>query len=143
MKIAVSKSTPTGVPLDPECVAALDSTIALLLELGHEVVDEAPPIDGAQLSQAFLGLWMAGTTHDLEIIGSMRGKPVTEGEVEPLTWAASEMGKSLTAPQYMAGVRFLHSIGRLLGRFFERYDAWLTPTLAKPPLPLGSFLERP
>ena len=28
---------------------------------------------------------------------------------------------------------------RQIGAFFERYDAWLCPTLEKPPLPLGTI----
>jgi len=73
LKVAVSRTTPTGVPIDPECMAALESTVSLLGELGHDVVEAAPEIDGTNLSQSFLGLWMAGTTHELEAIGMMLG----------------------------------------------------------------------
>src|SRR5262249_51689100 len=40
-------------------------------------------------------------------------------------------------------IQVLQSASRQIARFFERYDVWLTPTLAEPPLPLGSFDSPP
>jgi Asp-tRNA(Asn)/Glu-tRNA(Gln) amidotransferase A subunit family amidase len=34
-----------------------------------------------------------------------------------------------------------HRVGRQLGAFFERFDVWLTPTLAEPPVPLGYLVD--
>ena len=36
-------------------------------------------------------------------------------------------------------MRRLRAAGRQVGRFFETYDVLLTPTLAKPPIPVGSI----
>jgi amidase len=36
-------------------------------------------------------------------------------------------------------VNILQRIARQVARFFASHDIWLTPTLAEPPLPLGSF----
>src|SRR5262249_57416119 len=36
-----------------------------------------------------------------------------------------------------AAIRALHQIGRVVGRFFTRYDVVVTPTMCEPPYKLG------
>src|SRR5262249_53672299 len=40
-------------------------------------------------------------------------------------------------------VQDLQRVSRQVARFFRGYDMWLSPTLAEPPLPLGSFDPTP
>ncbi|MCZ6895762.1 MAG: amidase family protein, partial [Gammaproteobacteria bacterium] len=35
--------------------------------------------------------------------------------------------------------RVLHEVARTIGPFFEDYDVYLSPTLAKPPVPIGEI----
>ena len=71
------------------------------------------------------------------------GKVVERSEVEPLTWALAERGRCFSAAEYLLAVRYLQQVSRQLARFFLDYDVWLTPTLAEPPLPLGTFDPTP
>jgi amidase len=127
--------------LDPECRAAVDDAAKLCAELGHELIEDRPVLPGEELSRAFFEVWVAGVALHLATIGELRKSPVTEDEVELLTWNAAELGRGISALQQTRAVRLFHRAGRLLGQFFERYDVWLTSTLAAPPLPLGSFAE--
>ena len=43
-----------------------------------------------------------------------------------------EMGRRISAPDYVMMVNRLHGISREIAMFFEGYDALLTPTLADP-----------
>lgn len=137
LRIAFTKVAHTGSAIDPECVAAVESTAKLCAELGHEVVEDSPELDGAQISQAFLSVWMSGTAAELDTIALEHNKIVTQEMVEPLTWAAAELGRSVSAAQYLMAIHQLQKVSRTLGRFLEKYDFWLTPTLAEPPLALG------
>ncbi|PYN84426.1 MAG: hypothetical protein DMD87_27660 [Candidatus Rokuibacteriota bacterium] len=58
---------------------------------------------------------------------------------EPLTWALYEMGNRRRAADYLLAIQDLQRVSRQVARFFVEYDVWLSPTLAEPPLPLGSF----
>jgi amidase len=58
---------------------------------------------------------------------------------EPLTWALYEQGQQVSAPTYLMAHTVLQGIARQIAHFMLPYDVWLTPTLAEPPLPLGSF----
>jgi len=40
---------------------------------------------------------------------------------------------------YAAAIQTVHGIGRKMAAFFARYDLLITPTLAEPPLPLGTI----
>lgn len=39
----------------------------------------------------------------------------------------------------MTNLGWFHGFSRILGRFLDRYDVWLTPTLGSPPPKLGHF----
>jgi hypothetical protein len=49
------------------------------------------------------------------------------------------LGHRTTGSEYLMSQAILQQISRKVAEFFERYDIWLTPTLAEPPLPLGWF----
>ena len=50
------------------------------------------------------------------------------------------LGKTFTAGEYVKAVRTLQRIARKASAFLENYDAFLQPTLASPPVPLGTLL---
>jgi amidase len=53
------------------------------------------------------------------------------------------MGRNVSAAQYLLSIAALQTAARVVGRFHETYDLWLTSTVAEPPLPLGSFDPTP
>ncbi len=59
--------------------------------------------------------------------------------LEPLTESLYRMGVSMSATDYLLRVNALQLLARRIGHFFVDYDVWLTPTLAEPPPPLGTF----
>jgi amidase len=48
-----------------------------------------------------------------------------------------ELAKTLSAADYARAIHTVHRTGRAVARFLERYDVLVTPTMAKPPHPLG------
>jgi amidase len=53
------------------------------------------------------------------------------------------IGREQTASDYVLGVQGLQRLSRDIAPFFVEHDIWLTPTLAEPPVPLGSFEPTP
>ena len=84
-------------------------------------------------------LWSVGCARSLEGNAILTGRKPTPDQFEELTWALAEQGRSVTGSAYLLAVGVLQFIARQIARFFVNYDVWITPTLAEPPLPLGSF----
>lgn len=140
LRIAVTTRPSTGSPVHPECVAAVESTARLLGELGHTVVEGSLQVpDEEQLSQAFIVVWSAGVVLALDSLAHLTGREPTEEDVEPLTWALYELGRSQSVSQYLLAHAALQRFARALSAKWEDVDVWLMPTLAEPPPPLGSF----
>ncbi len=140
LRIAFSVEAINGATIHPECKSAVERTASLLSELGHTVEEAAPKLDAAQISRAFIALWAAGTAVDVEIF---RKLDCNVEEMEAFTLALAEMGKQLGAVEYLAAIARLQRVGRELARFLVTYDAWVTPVLAEPPVPLGEFKPTP
>ncbi len=143
LRVAFSAVSVTGASLHEDCVAAVRDAAELCAGLGHEVEEAAPVLDGEEIERAFTVLWSAGVASGIDGMSQlMDTKPVPE-KFEPLTWALYEMGRGFSASDYLLATLALQSVSRVVAAFFERYDVWLTPTLAEPPPTLGTFDSPP
>ena len=143
LRIAFSFETPAGTPVHPDCVAAVRDAAKLCADLGHHVEEAAPVINAEQITQAFVAVFTAGAAMTVDAMALLSGRTPTPDQVEPLTWAIHQMASGQSAPSYLLAQTVLHRIGRDVARFMVDYDVWLTPTLAEPPLPLGTLESTP
>jgi amidase len=136
LRIAFRTDAINNATVDPECKTAVERTAALLEELGHTVEEAAPKLDGDEITEALIAVWAAGAAGDVE---QFRKMGCNVDLMEPYTLALAEKGRQISAVEYLARVSYLQSVGRELARFLVTYDCWVTPTLAEPPVPLGTF----
>jgi amidase len=141
LRIAFTTTAPTGVPIHPDCVRAVEEAAKLCSELGHTVTEAAPSLDSKLLVESFMALWSAGVS-EIEGVALVTGRKQTPDQYEELTWGLAEKGRAISAASYLLAVNALQSITRQVAQFFLEYDVWLTPTLAEPPLTLGSLDAR-
>lgn len=144
LRIAFSVQAPSGVPVHPDCVLAVRDAAKLCADLGHELVEVLPTADGIEIvNQAFMTVWAAGCASTIDAAALATGRKPAPEQFEPATWAIYQIGRRRAASEYLIAVTALQRFSREVARFFADYDVWLTPTLAQPPLPLGSFESPP
>lgn len=143
LRIAFTTEAPTGVPIHPDCITAVGEAAKLCASLGHEVSEAAPAIDGKRFESCFTTLWSVGCARAMEGNALLTGRKPAPEQFEELTWALAERGRAVRAFEYLLAVGALQIMARQIARFFVEHDVWLTPTVADPPLPLGSFNPQP
>jgi amidase len=144
LRIGFTARAPFDFPVHPDCRAAVEDAAGLLAEMGHRVEEARPDYDDGELGRAFSVLWSAGCGWAVEYWRRAAAKPAPAAEhFEPFTWAMYKRGLSRTAPEYMLALTAVQRQSRRIAEFFDRFDLLLTPTLAEPPLPLGSLDPAP
>jgi amidase len=123
-----------------DCVAATLDAAKLLEELGHDVIEKAPSIDGQLFSRSFLIVLAGEVWADIEEAGEALGRTPKRADFEGKTWLARVMGGVVSAGELALALRRLQTIARSFHELYQEVDVLLTPTLAMPPQPLG-FLE--
>lgn len=139
LRIAFGTEPITGTPVHPDCLAAVQDAAALCADLGHEVEEVSPEINGALIVWAFTVAWSTGAALSIDGNALLTGRAPSQDQFEPLTWALAQQGRSNSASVYLAAVTVLQGLGRSVAQFLTKYDLWLTPTLAEPPVPLGTL----
>jgi amidase len=127
LRVAVTSTPPTDVPVDAECVQAVTAAAELLAELGHDVRDETPPWREPDLFHTFIAVWQVGPALH----------PVDESLLTPLNRGLVESARRSTAADYGRAVASLQMLARRIVSFWKDADVVLTPTLALPPVPIG------
>jgi len=138
LRIALSTTAFTGVPVHDDCVRAAKHAAALCEQLGHRVQEADPGID-AELNRPFMAVWAAGVASSIEGWTRLMGRPPADGELEPLTRSLGAMGRQVGGHEVLLAMTNMQQVARQIAGFMERFDVWLTPTLAEPPPPLGQF----
>jgi len=137
LRIALAVATPAGTPLDPECRKAATEAAKLCESLGHKVEEAQPPIEDAWMRDAFLTVLRVSLARTLDDAAKPLGRTVTEKDVEPVTWILAQAGRAVNVVAYSRAIATLHQVGLAMAKFQQSHDVILSPTLAKPPVPLG------
>jgi amidase len=122
LRVGILTSAP-GAPVHPDCVAAAEDAGRLLESLGHTVEAEHPKaMDDPEVTQQFITFWSAGNAWSLDYWSRKTGRSIGPDDVEPLTWALCEMGRSFSAPQWLSAREWLAEPPPLLGEFDSPAD---------------------
>ena len=139
LKIAFSTKPMLGKNVHADCVKGVEETVALLKGLGHEVIEDAPAINGEEYSLQFLTIVAGQMRVDIEEAAQAAGKKVSLDDFDISTFGTGLFGTILKASDYARAIRYLQMISRDIGRFFEKYDVLLTPVLNQPPVKIGAL----
>jgi len=145
LRVGLMLEPPNGVPVDPQCSAAAQSTARLLEELGHSVEPFAPASlhDGA--GSASMGAVIAASVaRDIGQWESLVGATLEDGDLEPMTAASLAAGRAMGAAAYVEHLDVLARWSRRIAQATGPFDVIVSPTMAMLPPPLGTIsADRP
>jgi amidase len=144
LRIAFSAHNITGVEAHADCRAAIEDAVGLCEELGHDVVEGAPTLrHGDLLGRCLTVMWTSSLAAGISAIARISGTDPDPELYEPMTWALYEMGLDFTGGDYLNALQVVQRTARTVAQWQQEFDAWLTPTLGEPPVPLGTFDPAP
>jgi len=138
LRIAWTTAGPIDVPVHPAHAAAVSDAATLCASLGHDVEEATPDWQDDSIVMLFIQLWSSLIGSLVDVLADMGGDP---DEAEPHNRALHEFGQAMTANQLGVTVFRLEQFAWRVCAFWERFDVLLTPTLAEPPLKLGTLFE--
>jgi amidase len=121
------------VDVDPLCLAAYEEATALLVELGHEVEDVAPPFAPSSV-HAFESVWCIGAL-------SVPVPADQEEGLRPLTRWLRERARHVSGIELAQAVLTMRTLARTMMEATAAFDVVLTPTLGQPPALVGSLRD--
>ena len=128
-----------------DCRQAVEVARVALERLGHRLEESQPAaLDDSEFTQHLLNVVTSWTAASLDEWGLKLGRPLGPDDVEPSTWAIAEMGRVVTAAQYVATLAALSRYTRQMASWWnEGFDVLVTPTIAAPPPLLGELAATP
>jgi amidase len=124
----------------PDCVAAAEQAARLLETLGHHVEPSYPEaLDDEGYIERFLVRWTSGVHYGLRYWEQKTGETIGRDDVEPLTWALAEQGRSHTAAEYLEAMEYAQLVARAGAEWWQDHDLLVTPTMALPPARIGEM----
>ncbi len=154
LRIGVWSGAAMDGAVHPECVAAVDHTAQLLEGLGHHVEVSVPAaMADPAFSERYLTVIAACTLNDLNRLERILGRPAGPEDLEFGNLLFAEMGRKVSAADYLAAVEGQHLWVRDMLRWWHPvgdghapgdphaaqhgFDLLVTPVIAAPPPPIG------
>jgi amidase len=134
LRVGFTTDAPLGMPVDPECVAAVRAAVAALDSLGHDVVEVSLDMpDAEKFVASFIVIWNTGSAWS----------PVEDwSAIEPLNAALREEARKIDSLMFAESVRSTQRLARpIIAPFGRDFDVLVTPTMAVQPPKVGSWRE--
>ena len=92
LKIGLVLTPPDGGALHPEIRDLVERTARQLEGMGHSVTEHTMPLDAGEAWKTYTDMTCVETAGLFDVMETVVGRPVTPGDVEPVTWAIIERG---------------------------------------------------
>ena len=135
LRIAFTNKAPNGAPVEADPLRVLQETASLCADLGHQVDEADPAIDGAAVVPTFRTLSAVNILYTVR--GHPSGRAPQPGDLETVVANTAKLAEGIDGASYMAAVHTAHRIGRQMAAFHEDWDVLLTPGLGTLPPKLG------
>jgi amidase len=138
LRIGVWTTAWDGIAIAPECLEGVQFAAQVCRELGHEVVEAAPPaMDYWHFVRSHVNVLASNIVASVHAKLAVLKRSLRDDDLEPALMDGYEMGRELTAEQYIDAINCFHHTGRVLQMDIAQYDLILSPMLAQLPAPLG------
>lgn len=142
LRVGVVTASILGKETHPDCARAAEEAGKLLASLGHEVESATLPIDKQKLAWAYLVQVCSGVAGEIEDLERWTGRKATGDLFEPISWFLAQAGRAMGALDLHRSREAVHEASRLMGAWHQRYDLFVGPTLAHPPIRLGELAPK-
>jgi amidase len=139
LRIAFTRQSPLETAMHPDCVRSVEDAAKLLESLGHQVEEAQPAIDGKALASSYFALYFGEVAAEIAELGTFLGRKPRPSDVEAATWSLHLLGRALNAGEFVRAIRQWNGFARQMGAFLTKYDLYLTPTTAFPPVKIGEL----
>ncbi|MCE5275802.1 MAG: amidase [Deltaproteobacteria bacterium] len=143
LRIAFTRRSPLGTEVHPECRKAVEDAANLLASLGHQVEETEPDIDGIALAKSYFMMYYGEISADVQEMKKVLGRKAKHTDMEETTWLLNLLGNLYSAGEFVLAMRQWNTFARQMGAFHEKFDLFLTPTLASPPVKIGELKPKP
>ncbi len=143
LKIGYCTRSPLDLPVDRECLAAIEKTVQLLSDLGHVVEEKEPSVDGRTLATTYFVMYYGEVAAVVDQIGRDLDRRPNRRDVEPLTWSINKLGRTFSARDFVNAKKEWHRASRAMVDYFDVYDLYLIPTAAQIPPRIGENKLKP
>jgi amidase len=145
LRIGLLDTHPLGGALHDECRDAARAAATLLESLGHHVEHGFPAaLANRDFGRRFSALWSTNMGVAVHRIESQLGRPLSDDDVEPVNRAQVAFARRVNAVDYALALAAAVEFRRAVQQWWsDGWDLLLTPTLAEPPAPLGTFANDP
>jgi amidase len=137
-----------NVDIKPTCKNAVDSVLNKMIELGHIVEDDRPtPFTSGEfpdLENCIIQIISSNQAYWIEEFSKAIDKEIGQEDMDCDNWAVTEIGRTVTATQYLGAITTVNRFNREMARWWEEgYDLLITPTIPEPPPQIGELVPDP
>jgi len=142
LRIGFVELQPDGLPLHPECTAAVQGAAKQLEALGHRVSAASPAaLATTELLPHVLRVISASQARDVERFEALIGRSLGPEDLDADNWLVTEMGRSVTATQFIAATDAYNEFRRgMLQWWDDGFDLLVTPTITRPSPRVGEIV---
>lgn len=129
-RIAYSLESPVKSVVSADAKQAVLQTVTVLEELGYEVEEKKPDIDGILLMEAYYAMNGAETDAMLRGFAAKLGRPLTADDMELVSWSLHQYGQTISGGDYSLALGLWDQAAATMDQFHESYELLLQPTTA-------------